>query len=388
MLQVKRHLKLSKEHSLFLFGPRGSGKSTLIKSQFADNSYLIDLLDIETEEKFARHPEELKYLVQSLGKNITHVVIDEIQKVPKLLDLVHLLIESTNKKFILTGSSARKLKYGNANLLAGRAFVYNLHPFTSIELGGAFQLKSALHFGLLPKAQELKDKNDKNFFLKSYTQMYLKEEIQAEQIVRKLDPFRNFLELAAQMNGKVINYSKISRDVSVEDKTIMEYYSILEDTLIGFSIRGFQHSFRKQLGSKPKFYFFDTGVVRALNRSLSNQLEESSFAFGDAFEHLIILECIKLAGYFCDDYRFNYLRTKDDVEVDLVVDRPGKPVLFIEIKSTKQVREEDISSLARISQDFGFCEAVCFSRDSVKKTIGQITIYPWQEGLKEFFVRK
>lgn len=385
MDKVKRHLSLSRSQSLFLFGPRGAGKSTLINRQFASNSYLIDLLDIDTEEQFARNPGQLKEIVESLDKQISYVIIDEIQKIPKLLDLVHLLIESTDKKFILTGSSARKLKYGNANLLAGRAFVYNLHPFTSLELGDAFDLKSVLHYGLLPKVQEFEDEEDKKMFLKSYSQTYLKEEIQAEQLIRKLAPFRAFLEVAAQMNGKIINYSKISRDVGVEDKTIKEYYSILEDTLLGFSLNGFQHSFRKQLSSKPKFYFFDTGISRALNRSLSNKLEESSFAFGDAFEHFIILECIKLASYFCSEYRFNYLRTKDDAEVDLIVDRPGEPYLFIEIKSTKQVRAEDLTSLSKIAKDFGSCEAVCFSRDPVRKVIDNVTVYPWQEGLKKFF---
>lgn len=386
---IKRHLKLIKDHSLFLFGPRGSGKSTLIRNEFSKNSHYIDLLDLETEEFFSQNPNELKNIVSKLNKRTTHIIIDEIQKLPKLLDLVHLLIESTDKKFILTGSSARKLKYGNANLLAGRAFVYNLHPFTSFELGKEFDLNQALHWGMLPKIHELDSIEKKSLFLTSYAQTYLKEEIQAEQLVRKLDPFRNFLRVAAQMNGKIINFSKISRDVKVEDKTIAEYYSILEDTLLGFTLHGFDHSFRKQLSTKPKFYFFDTGITRTLNRTLANNLQESTFAYGDAFEHFIILESIKLASYFKYEYRFNYLKTKDDAEIDLIVDRPGEALLFIEIKSSKQVREEDLTSFRKLVKDFkesgGNCEAVCFSRDPYIKQINDINVYPWQEGLKQYF---
>jgi predicted AAA+ superfamily ATPase len=378
----KRLLKLPKKHSLFLFGPRGVGKSTLLKQCFAKNSYFIDLLDTDTEEKFSRNPEELRYLVEALDKKTSHIIIDEVQKIPRLLDLVHLLIEKYDKKFILTGSSARKLKYGNANLLAGRAFVYNLYPFSFLELGESFDLKAALHYGLLPKLVKFKKKEDKILFLKSYAQTYLKEEIQMEQLVRKLEPFRNFLEVSSQMNGKIINYSNIARDVGVEDKTIREYYSILEDTLIGFSLTAFQHSFRKQLSTKPKFYFFDLGVVRALNRTLNLPLEESTFEYGNAFEHFIITEVYKLVGYFHDEYRLHYLKTKDDVEVDLVIDRPGQPLLFIEIKSSKNVRAEDLSKFIKITKEFGDCEAICLSRDECKKKIHNVMVYPWQEGLK------
>ena len=386
MKDFKRLLKLAKKESLFLFGPRGAGKSTLLKKSFSDkHSYWIDLLDIEVEEKFSRNPYELKAIVEALDKKITHVVIDEVQKIPRLLDLVHLCIEKYHKNFILTGSSARKLKYGNANLLAGRAFVYNLHPFSFLELAEEFDLDLALAYGLLPKAVKLKSEKEKAAFLKSYALTYLKEEIQAEQLLRKLEPFRGFLEVSSQMNGKIINYTKIARDVGVSDKTIRDYYSILEDTLIGFSLKAFQHSFRKQLLTKPKFYFFDTGVVRALNRTLNVPLLESTFEYGNAFEHFIILEIYKLLSYFHDEYRLFYLRTKNDVEIDLVVERPAKPLLLIEIKSSKQVRAEDLTSFIEITKEFTDAEAVCFSRDSYKKKIENVTVYPWAEGIRKFF---
>ncbi len=383
--KINRLLEFEENYSFFLFGPRGCGKTTLITEQYADRSEILDLLNIELETRLRRNPSLLKEIVANL-ENIDYVVIDEIQKIPELLDLVHKLIEETDKYFILTGSSARKLKRGDANLLAGRAFSYFLHPFTSIELGEDFNLEHALHWGMLPKVQEFKTERSKEKFLKAYAQTYLKEEIFAEQFIRALDPFRYFLELAAQMNGKILNFSKIAKDVGVDDKTIEKYYSILEDTLIGFSLKAFKHSFRKQLSTKPKFYLFDTGVKRSLDNSLSIPLQESTSAYGHAFEHFVILEIIKLASYFHDDYRFSYLKTKDDVEIDLIVERPGKPFLFIEIKSTKEVNKDSLSNLITLSKDFNNCEPICFSRDSITRKIDNVLVISWQEGLKKFFL--
>lgn len=387
--ELARLVALPEDHSFFLFGPRGSGKTTLVKDKFKNRSLYINLLVKKTEDLFTRSPDELIKITKSLPKETTHIIIDEIQKIPKLLDLVHHLIEDSDKHFILTGSSARKLKYGNANLLAGRAFVYNLYPFSVFEIPGSIELKQILEWGLIPKIYNLKDQKSKIQFLTSYAHTYLKEEVWSEQFIKNLDPFKNFLEVAAQMNGKIINLSKIAYDTGVDDTTIKRYYTLLEDTLIGFTLNAFRSSFRKQLSTKPKFYFFDTGITRALNRSLGNTLQERTYAYGEAFEHFIILECIKLASYFKYEYRFNYLRTKDDAEIDLVVDRPGKPILFIEIKSSEQVRDEDLTNFIRLIKDFkeseGNCEAVCFSRDTYKKQLGDITVFPWQEGLKEYF---
>lgn len=171
----------------------------------------------------------------------------------------------------------------------------------------------------------------------------------------------------------------------MDDKTIKEYFILLEDTLLGFFLEPFNHSFRKRLSAKPKFYFFDCGVVRTLNRLLTVPLKESTSSYGEVFEHFIILESIKLASYKKSEYRFSYLRTKDNVEVDLIVERPGKPILFIEIKSTNNVREQDLSQLRLITKDFKKCEAVCFSQDPWKKQFGNITVMPWQDGIVEYF---
>ena len=190
---------------------------------------------------------------------------------------------------------------------------------------------------------------------------YLKEEIIAEQIVRRLDPFRHFLEVAAQCNGQILNYAKISRAIGVDIKTTQSFFSILEETLVGVLLPAYDRSLRKRQRTQPKFYFFDLGVKRALERTLEQDLHPRTWAFGQAFEHFIILEAIRLSSYFQPDWRFSYLRTKDDAEIDLIVDRPGRPTALIEIKSTDQVKKEDVATLRRFQKDMPNSQAYCFS---------------------------
>ncbi len=384
---LPRLLKLPTTASLFLFGARGTGKSTLLQTEFRDIKHILfNLLDPVQEEELSMRPQELEAHVLALPKDVTHVIIDEVQKIPKLLDLVHKLIEKTELKFILTGSSARKLKRGGANLLAGRAFVYNLFPFSFLELGDKFDLDHALRWGLLPKIQFFSSDEQRFKFLQAYTNTYLKEEVWFEQIIKKLNPFRKFLEISAQVNGKIINYANIARDVGVDDKTIAEYFSILEDTLIGFFLEPFNNSFRKRLSAKPKFYYFDPGVVRSLIRQLSLPLRVGTSSYGEIFEHFIIVECFKLATYYKPEYRFSYLRTKNDVEIDLVVERPGLPILFIEIKSSSSLTAEDLNGFIKITEDFGECEAVCLAKIARSKSYGKVTVMPWELGIKKFFI--
>jgi predicted AAA+ superfamily ATPase len=315
-------------------------------------------------------------------------VIDEVQKVPALLNVVHYLIENTDKLFVLTGSSARKLKQTGVNLLAGRAFVKHLHPFSFLELGEAFSLDQALQFGLLPKVSEFDDVAERVDFLRAYTHTYLKEEIWAEHFVRKLEPFQRFLEVAAQCNGQSMNLAKMSRDVGVDAKSIRQYFSILEDTLIGFQLPAFSHSFRKTLLHAPKFYFFDVGVVRALNRTLEISIQEATYDYGLAFEHFIVVECIKLASYFYPDYRFYHLRAKSGLEVDLVVDRPGAPLLMIEIKSATEVRPDHLRHLDEVAGSLGSqAECYCLSRVARALQYEHVRVYPWQQGIQALFVK-
>lgn len=386
---IPRLLQLPTNRSYFLFGPRNTGKSTLINKLYTpQNSLIFNLLDSNLEDRFARNPAELSNIVNALPEHITNIVIDEIQKIPKLLDIIHYLIETTKKNFIMTGSSARKLKQGGANLLAGRAFVYHMHPFSFIEINEKFNLEQAMSWGMLPKIFEFTRDEDKSQFLFAYAHTYLKEEIWAEHFVQDLDPFRRFLEVAAQNNGKIISFRNISIDVGVDEKTIKRYYSILEDTMIGFFLETHHNSFRKRLGSKPKFYFFDTGVTRSLARMLSIKLLPHTNYYGEVFEHFVILESLKLASYYTKEYQFSYLITKNDVEIDLIVNRPGKKLLAIEIKSSDNVSSESIAAFAKLSRELGECEAVCFSNDPYQKMIGDVKVYPWHEGIKRFFTNQ
>lgn len=383
---ITRLIKLPQDESFFLFGPRGVGKTTIIKSlPWFNDSLYINLLLAREEKEYSKNPDRLLNIVDALPITTTHIVIDEVQKIPKLLDLVHEIIESTDKKFILTGSSARKLKHGGANLLAGRAFVYHLAPFSFLEIDGDVSLNDYLQWGVLPKIFEYETEEKKILYLDAYANTYLKEEVWNEQLIRVIEPFRNFLEVAAQSNGKIINYTNIARDVGVDYKTVQNYFSILEDTLLGFFLKPFQHSFRKRLGKSPKFYFFDPGVVKALANQLTIPLRESTNFYGDCFEHFIITQCKHLSDYFHNDYRFSYLKTKDDAEIDLVIERPGKQLLLIEIKSSSDVEDRHLRTLKVMSKDLGECEAVCFSRDQHAKKIHGIMIYPWAEGIKKYF---
>jgi predicted AAA+ superfamily ATPase len=384
---ITRLLPISSDYSILLLGPRGSGKSTLIQALFPPaTTYKIDLLNPELEQEFSLNPQELAKIVAALPKSISHVIIDEVQKIPKLLDVVHSLLESKHAKiFVLTGSSARKLKRGGANLLAGRAFVFHLFPFTFLEQGEAFSLSETLHYGQLPRVVEFTGAPSKVRFLQSYVNTYLKEEVAAEQLVKKLEPFRRFLEVAAQSNGKIINFSNIAKDTGVSDNTIREYFSILEDTLVGFFLEPFSGSFRKRLGQKPKFYFFDIGVVRALSRVLSLPLLPQTSAYGDAFEHFVILEIYRLLHYFNPEYRISYLHTKDDEEIDIIVERPGQSMLAIEIKSAESITEAHLTKTLKLTKGLSNAEALCFYNGSSEKQYEGIRVMPWAVGITRYF---
>jgi len=379
---IDRILNPSKTKSFFLFGPRGSGKTTLLRNDFIRSSTLyIDLLDSDEFEELSLRPSALSERIEA-SEVCDRVIIDEVQKVPALLDEVHRSMERAKRvQFVLTGSSARKLKRGGANMLAGRAFVYNLHPLTSVELGDSFSLEHALEWGTLPRLTELGDPEDRREFLRAYASTYLREEILQEQLIRKLEPFQRFLPVAAQASGNVLNYSRIGRDVGCAPQTVESYFHILEDTLVGFFLPSFDRSVRKQQRKSPKFYMFDLGVMRALNRELGAPLNASTYAFGRAFEHFVVQEIHRLCSYRRKDDRLFYYQTHGGLEVDLIIDRPRRPLAAIEIKSTRRVREDHIAHLARFERDLGACQALCLSLDPNAKKIGNVECLHWREGI-------
>lgn len=378
----RRLLQTGRRHSFFLFGARGTGKTTYIREAFGpDVSLYLDLLDPEFEDLYRRTPSRLEQQVRALPGSVEWILIDEVQRAPRLLDVAHRLIESTDKRFVLTGSSGRKLRRGASNLLAGRAFVHNLYPLTVPELQAAFDLDEALRWGTLPRIYALDIDEDKQAYLRAYALTYLREEIVAEQIVRRLDPFRQFLEIAAQSNGAIINYANIARDVGADPKTVISYFSILEDTLVGFLLPAFHRSVRKQQRAGPKFYYFDPGVKRALERTLDVPLNAGTYEYGKAFEHFVITQIVHLSRYRYPDWRFSYLQTGAGVEIDLVIERPGLPTALIEIKSSGRVDERDIRHLARFTEDFHEPLALCISRDPARMQMEGVLCVHWREAL-------
>jgi len=380
----RRLLKYPKSNSFFIFGARGTGKSTFIQQQVSENLHLISLLEDKWETRYSRDPDLLESDLEALPTKPHWIVIDEIQKIPKLLDIVHSLIEKKKLKFILTGSSARKLKRGSANLLAGRAFNYQMFPLTYIEIGEKFDLDFVLQWGSLPKIFSL-DEEDRNEFLRSYSQTYLREEILQEQIVRNGLAFRNFLEVAAQENGKSLNFTKLGRDLSIDTKTVQSYFQILEDTLVGFFLPAFHQSLRKSTQQQPKFYLFDLGIKKALEQSLQQKVLPRTSAYGQAFEHFIVCECQRLNNYYRKDFSLSHYQTSAGGEIDLVLKR-GRQIFAIEIKSTSSIDPVEVRSVSRIAQALKPTKTFYVSQDSVASKIEAVECLHWQDFLKKVFL--
>ena len=335
--------------SFFLFGPRQVGKSTLLSGVKTDLT--VDLLDPEQQLRYNKNPQQLISQLREIKKPCT-VLIDEIQKVPKLLDVVHqTLAQGEKTRFILCGSSARKLRHGAANLLGGRALYRTMHPLTLHELGGSFRLPWVLAYGSLPKVTTvLLEKNVKlaEDLLRAYAVAYLREEIKSEALVRNLQSFQNFLDIAAAQYAQQVNFSGISRDCQAALSTVREYYSILEDTLIGFFVTPFLKSERKRMSHQPKFYFFDNGVTRALLGTLRDQ--PGLFEQGRLFEQWVVQEFIRLNDYYQRDWKFSFWRTNHGAEVDLLIGRGSKLIAAIECKLTRHPTSRDLSGLRSLKE--------------------------------------
>lgn len=383
---MDRYLSLGKHSSsLFLFGCRQAGKTWLLKNTLNYDLY-IDLLDNEDQFTFLTNPQRLSEEIAALNKPKAVVIIDEIQKVPNLLDEIHRLIESPlAPKFILTGSSARKLKRSHANMLGGRALTYTLYPLTYFELKENFNLTYYLQYGGIPNIYLAETSSHAIKMLQSYVTTYLKEEILDESLTRNLPSFSKFLELAAFENGNLINYSNISREIGVAADTVKEYFSILEDTLLGFFLQPFHRSPRSRLVTHAKFYFIDTGIVFALKKMLSLELTPAQPLYGDAFEHFIILEVKKAISYLEEEINLYFFRTYDGTEVDLILEKHGE-IIPVEIKSSANPRK--IAGLKSFLTDHKVHSAYCVCQTVRPFKQAEVLFIPWQDFITKLYNRE
>ena len=368
--------------SFFLFGPRQTGKSTLINSTFKKDVWKINLLLTDIYFKYSKEPS--MFTKEALAiipeKKIKTVFLDEIQRIPLLLNEVqYLMQEFPDCQFILTGSSARKLKRGGANLLAGRAIERHLYPLTYTEIKEIFNLEDMLRFGSLPPTID-SSPADKQEILSTYVNTYLREEIQQEGIVRNIGGFYRFLDLAASQFSELVSFSSIAREVQLPVKTVQSYYEILEDTLVGFRLSPWRKSLRKRLSAHPKFYFFDTGVTNAVNKHLTGTLDRT--LLGRLFESWLIAETRACIHYAHSEANMYFWRTNHKAEVDLLIEKHGKILAAYEIKYSNNISTAHLSGLRAFSSENK--DVPCFIISLVDHAfkIGDVRILPWQNFLK------
>jgi predicted AAA+ superfamily ATPase len=367
------------DKSFFLFGPRGTGKSTWLEENYPDALY-IDLLQNKTYLELFRNPELLNEMIEAI--NPEWVIIDEIQRLPILLNEVHSLIfkHKDKIKFALTGSSARKLKKNEANMLAGRAVTRYFYSLTSHELGTDFNIDHILKYGSLPISINNKKIEDKIDFLESYVETYLREEIQQEALVRNLLAFNRFLTVSAIMNAQQLNLSNIARETGVSRSTVQGYFSILEDTLIGDLLPAFQPRAKVKEVTSPKFYFFDPGVVRTLAGNLRTALSNDEKGF--LLETYIFGE-LKAANHYLNAGReFYYWRTPSGNEVDFIC-KQGHDIIGIEIKSSTVWKDDYSYGLNTLLEEKKITRAIGVYLGDKKLKKKEITIYPLSDFLHE-----
>lgn len=362
------------EDSVFLFGARQTGKSTLLQQRFPNAMY-IDLLKSEIYERYRRAPQLLRTDVGLLPKDRV-IIIDEVQKIPALLDEVHWLMVNEERRFVLSGSSARKLKRGGANMLGGRAVSMRLFPLVSAEIPD-FDLVKACNYGLLPRHYEIKEPNRR---LKSYVGDYLREEISAEALVRNLAVFSRFLEIAAFCDGEMLNYNNIASDCGVSAPTIKEYFSILEETYIGYTIPPFTKTKKRTALQTRKFYLFDVGIANYLQKRTFMQPENTDF--GKAFEHLIFQEVIAYLSYSEKDKELYYWRTTRGYEVDMIL---GEGEVAIEIKSSREIVSRHTKGLKAFKEDFPEARLIIVSLEDQPRLVNEVEVYPAMQFLNKLW---
>jgi predicted AAA+ superfamily ATPase len=359
--------------SFFLFGARSTGKSSLIRKQLGHECTLIDLLEADTFIRLSQEPSYLEKMIAAEGKSL--VVIDEVQKLPLLLDEVHRLIEKKVGRFLLTGSSARRLKREHANMLGGRAWEARLFPLVSQEFE-QLELDRFLLIGGLPHVQTSERPVEE---LRAYVSLYLREEVMAEGLVRDLPRFSRLLKVAAMCNAQQVNFTKLALDLGCAPSTVIEHFRILEDTLIAFFIEPWHFSKRRKEVSKAKFYIFDTGVANAL--AGSRTLERNSDLYGRALEQFVAMELRAYLSYRRLDHEICFWATHDGTEVDFVIPE----LLAIEVKATNRATDRDLRGLRILAKESGIKQLRLVSLDPIAAKHGDILAQPLEHFLRDLW---
>lgn len=385
MKNLKRilNLRLTSGQSAFLWGARKTGKSTYLREKFP-NSVLYDFLKTDIFFEFSKNPSLLRERLLAKEESALKkpVILDEVQKVPQLLDEVHWLIENKGLRFVLCGSSARKLRKGHANLLGGRAWRYELFPLVSHEIG-EIDLLRALNHGLIP-SHYLQNNEDCKKSLAAYIQDYLREEVFAEGLTRNIPAFSRFFDAFGYSHGEITNYCNIARECGVDSKTVKEYYQILIDTLLAIRVEPFKKRQSRQVITKAsKYYMFDVGVAGYLTK---RQITEQKGAeFGHAFEHFMLMEMVAYRSYAGKNFPINFWRTKTGVEVDFVL---GQGEAAIEIKGASRVDKQDTHGLEAFIEEYSPKKCILVCNEKEKRVHGKIIILPWKIFLQELWAGK
>lgn len=352
------------DEAMFLFGGRQTGKSTLLKERFP-KAVFIDLLKSDVRNRFKQHPEEFRERLLRYPPE-TLVIVDEIQKVPDLLDEVHWLMVEKGLWFILSGSSARKIKKSGANNLGGRAIPETLFPLVSAEIPD-FDLERAVQNGMIPRHYVVANARNR---MRAYIDLYLKEEIIEESLVQNADEFVRFMEVAAIMDGEILNYENVASDCEVSANTVKAYYKILVDTLLGFEVPAYRKVIKRKLYKAPRFYYFDVGIANHLTKRY--HLAPRTPEYGHAFEHLIIQEIVAYLGYTNSDEELTYWHTYENLEVDAVI---GDARVAIEIKSKEHIGHDDKKGVMEFAKEHPDAKQIIVSRDCISRRSGDVDLY-------------
>ncbi len=385
MKNIKRMLemKLPSHQSAFLWGARKTGKTTYLKEKFP-NSLVYDFLKTDLFFEISKDPSRLRERVLAQESRVLKepIILDEVQKVPQVLDEVHWLIENKGLRFVLCGSSARKLKKGHANLLGGRAWRYELFPLVSQEIG-KLNLLRALNHGLIP-IHYLQNDEDCKKSQEAYVRDYLKEEVFAEGLTRNIPAFSRFFDAFGYSHGELTNYCNIARDCGVDSKTVKEYYQILVDTLLALRVEPYKRRQSRQVITKAsKYYMFDVGIAGYLTKRHIAELKGAEF--GKAFEHFLLMEIVAYRSYAGKDFAINFWRTKSGLEVDLVL---GRGEAAIEIKGSGHVDKRDVCGLDAFIEEYSPQKSILVCNEKEKRLHGKIAIFPWETFLRELWAGK